>query len=247
MGVAMRAFARTTSWAFLLASAGGAAVLWAQTPASDQAAQYTVIRDQFNGLWAYNQDESVDAATGRPELGPTGANPRGGRENGGRAGSRGGGGFGGGGGGGRGGGGGGFGGGGFGGDEYRPPSGAAIISSINRSLRRDLLEVPQTLSINVEPDAVTLSDDLERAYTFPTDRSKHDYIMSAAKFDARARWDDARFVMEIEAARGFKMLQTYLVSSDGRRLFVVIRLGDQPPPEGVPVNGVNRVYDRVAR
>lgn len=259
MGAAIRVVARPASWAICLALAGGA-VVWAQAPQSDAATAQSAIRNQFNGLWAYNQDESVDAATGRPELGPTGANRRGresgrapgglGGGGGGFGGGGGGGGFGGGGGGGGfggGGGGGGFGGGGFGGGEYRPPSGAAIISSINRALRRDLLEVPQTLSVSIESASVTLVDDLERSYTFPTDNSKHEYIVSAAKFDARARWDEARFVKDIEAARGFKMVETYFLSADGRRMFVVIRLGDQPPPEGVPVSGVNRVYDRVVR
>ena len=41
------------------------------------------------------------------------------------------------------------------------------------------------------------------------------------------------------------MSETYFVADDSRRLFVIIRLGDQtkkPPP---PVSGANRVYDRI--
>ncbi len=50
---------------------------------------------------------------------------------------------------------------------------------------------------------------------------------------------------EIEGAFGFRMSETYFVGDDNRRLFIIIRLGDQtkkPPP---PVSGANRVYDRI--
>ena len=227
----------------------------AQRDAGDAAAIESA-RALFNGLWDYNADESVDAATGRPEQGPPGArrgrqpaeSPRDGGVRrpppGTGGGGFGGGGFGGGGGGF--GGGGGGGGGGFGGG-YSAPSGRAIIASLNRGLYRDLLEVPETLSIAVEPHAVTFVDDLERSYTFPTNRQANEYIVSAAKFDASAWWDGPRLQKDISGPRGFRMSEIYFLSADGQRMFVVIRLGEQPPPEGEPVNGVNRVYDRVER
>jgi hypothetical protein len=55
---------------------------------------------------------------------------------------------------------------------------------------------------------------------------------------------------EIEGARGFKMHETYFLSEDGKRLFVIIRVGDPPrekeKEKGAQIVGVNRVYDRVA-
>jgi hypothetical protein len=228
----------------------------AQSPADALASSAAVTRDMFNGLWIYDAEESIDAATRRPELGPAGAparrrgpndedrrspRPAGGGGFGSGGGGGGGGGFGGGG------GGGGFGGGGFGGGGYRPPSPEDYIRSLNRSLYRDMLEVAFTLSVQVTPDAVTFVDDLERTFTYPTDRRKREYIVSAAKVDTAAYWDENRLRKETGGARGFKMAETYFLSADGQRMFVIIRLGDQPQPEGEPINGINRVYDRADR
>jgi hypothetical protein len=206
-------------------------------------------RELFNGVWDYHPEQSVDAATGRPEQGPTGPaaardrarpEPGDGRQRPPSGRDRGGGGFGG-----DGFGGGGFGGGGFGNSGYQPPSRREVLANLNRSLHRDLLEVPETLAITVEPEAVTFVDDLERTYTFPTDRQQHRYIVSAARFDARTYWDGARLHKQIQGPRGFRLSETYFLSSDGQRMFVVIRLGEQPQAEGEPIDGVNRVYDRI--
>lgn len=209
-------------------------------------------RALFNGLWDYNAEESVDAATGRPEQGPIGVTPRrsgaepqtsragGARQGTGRTGGLGGGGL----------GGGGFGsGGGFGGSGSSSglARARAAALSISRALVRDLMEVPEQLLVTVGDGDVTFVDDLERALTFPTDASKQKYQLSASRFEARASWDGAQLHKEIEGAGGFRMTETYFLSSDASRLFVVIRLGEDPPPDGMPVNGVNRVYDRVAR
>jgi hypothetical protein len=46
------------------------------------------------------------------------------------------------------------------------------------------------------------------------------------------------------------MHETYFLSEDGKRLFVIIRVGDPPTEKekekGAQIVGVNRVYDRVA-
>jgi hypothetical protein len=41
------------------------------------------------------------------------------------------------------------------------------------------------------------------------------------------------------------MFETYFLSDDGNRLFVIIRIGEQT--KNAPVVGVNRVYDRDRR
>ena len=71
------------------------------------------------------------------------------------------------------------------------------------------------------------------------------YQLGAAQFDARARWEGAAFKKDIEAAHGFKMFETYFLSDDGNRMFVIIRIG--PQTKDAPVVGVNRVYDRDRR
>lgn len=210
----------------------------------------------FAGLWDYNPVESVNAATGRPEQtpsnaarrNPTGQPAGGGNSGGGGTGGGGGGtgaGSGGAGGGGRGGGAtpGSFGVGGMGGGGGRSGRQMAIIET--RELVRDLLEVPEKLKFNVTPDSVTITDDLDRERVYPTDNKKRKYQLGAAQFDARARWEGAVFKKDIEAARGFKMFETYFLSDDGNRLFVIIRIGEQT--KNAQVVGVNRVYDKDRR
>jgi hypothetical protein len=199
-------------------------------------------------VWRYNEKESINAATGRPELGPQ----AGARRPGGAAGaparppqssgsgdtssSRGGDG---GGGTAAGGMGGGMGGGGFRNDPFAlTPFAMAEV----RGFMRDLLEVPLQLTIRVSGDTVTFVDDLERELTFPTDGRKQKYQLSASRFEAKARWEGTRLIKDIEAAHGFKMNEQYFLSDDGRRLFAILRVGEQRK-DARPV-GVNRVYDR---
>ena len=218
----------------------------------------------FAGTWDYNALESVNAVNGRQEQSPQG----GGRRNpaapvppaGGGGGGTGGGGAGGGGTGGGGTGGGGMGGGGatggggavspgsfgvggLGGGGGRSGRQMAIVET--REIVRDLMEVPERLSVKVTADAVVFTDDLNRERTYQTDYKMRKYQIGAAQFEARARWDGAAFKKEIEAARGFKMYETYFLSDDGNRMFVIIRLGQQT--KNGPVVGVNRVYDRERR
>ena len=251
-------------------------------PSTPVASENAPGPEFFNGTWEYNADYSVNAATGRPEQLPRGANGRrtpsspgtgtsgnrpptgsGGGAGGGSGGTGGGGGYGpggpvGGGGAGGGfggypGGGGGFGGypgggggytgGGGGGDPY----GLSMIEQAD--LRRDLLEVPQTLTIKVTPDLVSLTDDLDRERSYPTNGKKQHYQLGAASYDAKGRWDGHQFFKEIEGARGFKMRETYFLSEDGKRLFVIIRVGDPSTAKdkNAPIVGFNRVYDRVGQ
>ena len=232
----------------------------------------------FNGTWDYNADFSLNAATGRPEQNPkaantrrpagstgSGAGGRGGATGGGGssgsgaggtgAGGTGGGGTGGGGGygggaGGYGGGAGGYGGGGtyVGGDGGMSPF--TLSMSEVRGLFRDLLEVPEILKIKVTDGTVSFSDDLDRERSYPSTGKKQHYQLGAASYDAKVHWEGNQLFREIEGARNFKMHETYFLSEDGKRLFVIIRVGDPPTEKekekGAQIVGVNRVYDRVA-
>jgi len=234
----------------------------------------------FNGTWDYNADYSVNAATGRPEQNPKAANtrrppgstgsgaggarPPGGGSSGGSSGGTGAGGTGGGGlgpGGGTGGYGGG-GAGGYGGSAYPGGSGGGfgggdsglspftLSMSELRALNRDLLEVPEVLKIKVTDGTVSFTDDLDRERTYPTTGKKQHYQLGAASYDAKVHWEGNQLFKEIEGTRGFKMHETYFLSEDGKRLFVIIRVGDPPTEKekekGAQIVGVNRVYDRVA-
>jgi hypothetical protein len=197
-----------------------------------------LTRDSFSGMWDYNAAESVNAANGRPEQAPQSATQRRGPgapvrmppqyPNGGGS-------F------------GGIGSGGVGGRSWggmpRGPSVPALNTFVLRDLARDLLEVPEAYTITVADAAVTFVDDLGREYSFTTDGKKQKHQMGAAVFDARTSWQGLQLRKQISAAENFKMTETYFLSPDGQRLFVIIRVGEQR--KDVPVVGVNRVYDRV--
>jgi len=208
-------------------------------------------REEMSGAWAYNPDQSVNAATGRPETVRAANERRGGGGSGGAGGGAP-----------RGGpvgapagpGGGGFGGGSgglgtgadgrpIGGGYDGPPSFAFSMMQQQRDTLRDLMEIAPMLTVGISPANVTITDDLNRKLVFPTDGKKQKYQISAAVFEARTYWDGSQLKMDIEGPNGLKVSETYLLSEDGSRLFVLIRIGEQVKGER-PV-GVNRVYDRV--
>lgn len=213
----------------------------AQQPTSPVAAPAGVPRpDQFVGVWDYNPDESTNAATGKPEQDPKSATQRSlaaarpsappPPDNTGRGPTR-------------------SVGSAAGGPETDDPTGAfrGWAAAWVRSAARDLLEVPERLKIMVSTDAITIADDLDRARTYPTDGKKRKYQLGSAVFEAKASWEGSRLRKDIEAVNQFRMTETYFVSDDGSRLFVIIRLGDPAKAKNAPAVGVNRVYDRVQR
>jgi len=70
--------------------------------------------------------------------------------------------------------------------------------------------------------------------------------LSASVFEAKAYWDGTQFKKEIAGSDGFKMSETYMLSENGQRLFVIVRLGD-PQQKDAPLVGANRIYDRAQR
>jgi hypothetical protein len=180
----------------------------------------------FAGVWMYNANESIDVATGKPEQGPKGVPARstrtvaprpvpsdGGAD---RMGGP---------------------------DQGRQsefgPSPLALRAS--RDLMRDLLEVAQSLDLKIAPNAVTMTDDIDRSRTYPTDGSRQHYRLGGSEFNARAQWRDSQLRKDIDAAFGFKMTEVYYLSDDGQRLFVILRVAGAP--KNAPI-GANRVYDR---
>jgi hypothetical protein len=113
----------------------------------------------------------------------------------------------------------------------------------NRSLTRDLMEVPESLTIALSPGQISFVDDLARERTYPTSGEKARYQLGAARFNAALEWTGTQLVKRIDAADGFRMTETYFLSEDGQRLFVILRVGSNR--KNAPIMGVNRVYDRV--
>ncbi len=215
--------------AFALA-VGPAQQAEAPAPPSTSAVAANRSRSDFAGAWNYNPDESVNAATNRPETaraandrrgvsrGPvTGGAPRGGGGFAGNPPGR----------------------GPSGGGAGVPQDGLYALYVEQRDTRRDLLEIAPTLKISVTPEAFTITDDLDRTLSFPVDGKKHKYQLGAAQFDARISWDSPRLKADIEGPDGLKVSETWFLSDDGSRLFLIIRVGE--PVKGEPPVGVNRV------
>jgi hypothetical protein len=211
-------------------------------PEQQQAAPPDVQHspEQFSGQWVYNAEESVNAATGRPEQAPRSATQRNPAAP--------------------------LGAGGAGAGAGRVPAPApygtvgtaaafhrmppgqlgptVAMLQENRSLTRDLMEVPQALTIKVTPSAVTFVDDLHRERVYATSGERTRYQLGAARFNAATEWAaGAQLQKRIDAADGFRMTETYFLSEDARRLFVIVRVSSTR--KNAPVMGVNRVYDRV--
>ncbi len=192
-------------------------------------------KGEFAGTWDYNADESINIQTGRPEQRPRSATQRGSTPGvltparGGR---------------------------GSGSGALGPagagPSGMSRGTGVgptpemvreSRDMARDLLEVSERLKIAVGPESVTISDDLDRHWTYATDGRKERHQIAASRFEVRTEWKDSQLRQQIEGAFDFKMSQTYFLGPDGRRLFVIVRVGE--PRRNAPQAGFDRVYDRV--
>jgi hypothetical protein len=222
----------------LLTTAMGTLAILAGTPVAPRAQTIAAVVPSgssetaahapadFAGVWTYNVDESIDVATGKPEQGPKGTPARTMRTvaprpalNDGGANRMG------------------------GPDQGRQsefgPSPLALRAS--RDLMRDLLEVAQSLDLKIAPSAVTMTDDIDRSRTYPTDGSRQHYRLGGSEFNARVQWRDSQLHKDIDAAFGFKMTEVYYLSDDGRRLFVILRVAGAP--KNAPI-GANRVYDR---
>ena len=222
--------------------------LGAQEPAAppavpepeNQASPAPHPKADFAGTWDYNADESVDIRTGRPEQRPRSATQRGtGTNPAARAGT----------GGGRGAGGGGGGAGGFGGEGGGRGGNIPMVGPTPdmmreaRDMARDLLEVAERLTIKVGDTDVTITDDLERQRTYVTDNRRERHQIAASRFEIRTEWRDSQLIQQIEGSYDFKMSMTYFLSPDGKRMFLMVRVGE--PRKNVPQVGFNRVYDHV--
>jgi len=229
---------RPRTWLLTGLLSGATLALHAQDPRPSQATATAAALvphppQHFEGLWVYNPDESVNAATGRPEQAPRSATQRtpGGRSGGanaparptqpwGSGGDR------------------------FTGFRNSPGETGPTVAMIqeNRSLTRDLMEVPEELTIKVSSEAVTFVDDLERERTYSTTGERQRLQIGAARFNAATFWTGSQLEKRIDAADGFRMTEIYFLSADARRMFVILRVGSNR--KGAPVMGVNRVYDR---
>ena len=171
----------------------------------------------LSGAWELNRDLSSAPGSGpvAPD-GPGRGGPGGGRGPGGPGG------------GGRGpggGGGGGFGGG-FGGGGGRPRGGPPVGApsredmEARRALVQDVLTLPARMTITQDGDKVVLiePDGVVRTYVVNGAAEKHQ--LTNGTIETKAKWDGATLRMEIVVGARMKLVRTFEVSDDPRRLQV---------------------------
>jgi hypothetical protein len=177
----------------------------------------------FNGLWIYNEEHSINIATGRPERAPRNApatpRPAAPRRPVPAPGTM----------------------------EGPPEQGSPFAPSPqmlreNRDMLRDLMEIAESLELAVTPESLSIIDDLRRERSYATDGRFARYRLGASEFRARVSIEGNRLRREIEGTFGFRMTETYFVSPEADRLFVILRVGSVA--RGRPPVGADRVYDR---
>lgn len=177
------------------------------------------------GVWALNTELSdqpiMDARPGEPE----------GRGRGGRGGPGGSGGSGGGFGGGF--GGGGFGGGGRGGGRGNPEDMQRRLEAM-----RAVVQAPERMTITRTESMVIITTQDGRTTRLATDNSK--VKDESTGIQRRTRWDGDRLVNEITGAGRGKIIETYQVDPDSRRLVVSVQMDKGKESDGGPRR---RVYD----
>jgi hypothetical protein len=110
-----------------------------------------------------------------------------------------------------------------------------------RASMRDLLETAESLSFDVKPSAVTITDDLNRVREYATTGKKEQRQFSATVFDVKTRWTGAALAQEL-SAHGFNLTEVYLVKSEGHELLVSLTI--TKPKFTPPVATIQRVYVR---
>ena len=131
----------------------------------------------------------------------------------------------------------GSGGGGAGGRGTRggPPGGGRPPGGPREDLRA-VLDAPSEMTItHTEAEIAVLETDGRLRALHPDGRS----YRTAAGAEVETRWDGERLVVETRPDDGPKLVETFTIESDPRRLVVSIALR---PPSGDPVT-VRRVYD----
>jgi hypothetical protein len=194
------------AWTFgLLALAGMATLLRA---ADDKAATQ---HPKLAGTWTLDEDLTARMRENDQQAAPRGGFGGGmGRHGGGRGGGR-------------------RGGGGFpGGGPGGPPGGGAegAGDDARGPEERPSFAALDTLAITQAGDQVTVTDQQGHARVFRADGSKvRDDKAFGGPAEVQARWDqDGSLVVQVKPDKGPKRTESYVVSDDGKHLYVVLTL-----------------------
>jgi len=119
---------------------------------------------------------------------------------------------------------------------------SALDIATLRSAMRDLLETAERLSFGLGDDAVTITDDLNRALTFATTGKKERRQLAATEFDAKTKWSGEALTQDV-TVWNFAMTEVYLPKQDNEELLVSIRI--VKPNFQPPIKDISRVYTRI--
>ena len=110
-----------------------------------------------------------------------------------------------------------------------------------RTLQRLVMNVPETLTITVAPDAVTVVDDQDASHRFQVNGKKEKTEFDNAKIDTKTKWEQDILTQDMSAGV-LKVKTTYQASVDGTQLVVTMK-ADNGSRSG-PAIPQRRVYER---
>jgi hypothetical protein len=194
----------------------------APTPAANQSPS------ALGGIWKFNKDLSSDTSKLQTQADNTPATSSAtGRSRGGFGGY------------GRGGGGGG------GGGRIQPNAEQALQT---RALLREMAEPPAQVTIVVEDDTTTFTDDQGAVRKFTTNGKKESIDLGTAKVDSVSKWDGGTLTVEMTGG-SFKLSQTYQLTVQGHALVVELKSTNSASKNtngaGTTAVPIKRIYDRV--
>jgi hypothetical protein len=196
-----------------------------QTPAPTPAANQSP--GALGGIWKFNKDLSSDTSKLQTQADntPTSSGATG------RS---------------RGGFGGGYGrGGGGGGGRIQPNAEQGLQT---RALLREMAEPPAQVTVVVDEDSTTFTDDQGAVRKFTTNGKKESIDLGTAKVDSVSKWDGGTLTVELTGG-SFKLTETYQLTVQGHALVVELKSTNSASRNangaGTTAVPVKRIYDRV--
>jgi len=199
-----------------------------QTPAPASAPAANQSPSALGGIWKFNKDLSSDTsklqtqADNTPATSGATGRPRGGFGGYGRGG-----------------------GGGGGGGRSQTSAEQALQT---RALLREMAEPPAQVTVVVEEDTTTFTDDQGAVRRFTTNGKKESIDLGTAKVDSVSKWDGGTLTVEMTGG-SFKLTETYQLTVQGHALVVELKSTNSasknangPGTTAVPIK---RIYDRV--
>jgi hypothetical protein len=90
-----------------------------------------------------------------------------------------------------------------------------------------------------------LNPETRYGFAHKTDNKSQDVVTPGGPGAFKVKWDKTKLVREIETPDSLKIVEEYVLSPDGKQLFVTLKASSRM--QRVPDPKIRRVYDRQAQ